>query len=649
MRELVDLLNRYAYAYYVLDEPIVSDDEYDKLYDELVALEKELVFRLPDSPTLRVGGDTIKAFEPYKHRERLYSLDKAKNIGELEAFFDRLKKALGFVPELTLEHKFDGLTLSLTYEDGKLVRGATRGDGEIGEDVTQQIKTIRTVPFKIDYPGVIEVQGEGIMRISSFEEYNKTAEIPLKNPRNAAAGAIRNLNPKVTAQRKLDFFAYNIGYHDGKGFATQQEIHDFLKKNGFLVDNFFHIVSDSSEAWRLLERIDQERTSLDFLIDGAVFKVNDLRLREELGFTEKFPRWALAYKFLALETTTILKDVVWQVSRTSKLNPLAILEPVELMGVTVKRATLNNFSDIQKKDIRIGSRVLIHRSNDVIPEIMGVYSHAGDSKEILPPAFCPACGAPVRNDGVFYYCTDPEHCAPTIVSALDHFASKPCMDIEGLSEKTIEQLYNELGLDSPDKLYTLTAQQLLTLEGFQKKKAENLIASIRASRETTFSRFLHAIGIPTIGKKASMQLAEHFGTLEALRAASKEDITKIFDFGEVMADHVVRFFADKKSSDMVDRLLQFITLRSEDAPRAGGVFAGYTVVFTGSLNNYKRSEAQDLVLSLGGKISDTVNRNVNLVVAGAEAGSKLDKAKKLNIRIITEEDFIHWMNQSPDL
>lgn len=639
MRELVDLLNKYAHAYYVLDEPIVSDDEYDRLYDELVALESELVFRLPDSPTLRVGGETVKAFEPYRHRERLYSLDKAKSIGELEAFFERLKKALGFVPALTLEHKFDGLTISLTYKDGKLIRGATRGDGVVGEDVTQQIKTIRTVPLKIDYPGTIEVQGEGIMRFSAFDEYNKTAAVPLKNPRNGAAGAIRNLNPKVTASRKLDFFAYNVGYHDGKGFTTQEEIHAFLIKNGFLVDSFFHIVSEVSAAERLLDSVDKGRTSLDFLIDGAVFKVNELPLREELGFTEKFPRWALAYKFQALETTTVVKDVLWQVSRTSKLNPLAVLEPVDLMGVTVKRATLNNYSEIRRKDIRIGSRVLIHRSNDVIPEIMGVYSHAGDSAEITPPAVCPACGSPVRNDGVFYYCTDPEHCAPTIISAIDHFASKPCMDIDGLSEKTIEQLYNDLGVDSPDKLYTLTADQLLTLEGFQTKKAENLIASINASRETTLPRFLHAIGIPTIGKKGAAQLSEHFRTVEAVRAASKEDITKIYDFGEVMAENVVKFFGDPKNAETVDRLLRYITVRGEEAPPSDGVFAGYTVVFTGSLTNYKRSDAQKLVASLGGRISDTVNKAVNLVVAGEDAGSKLDKAKKLNIKIISEDEF----------
>ena len=643
MRELVDLLNKYAYAYYVLDDPIVADDEYDRLYDELVALETEFGMRYPDSPTLRVGGETLKAFAPYRHRERLYSLDKAKNIKEFEAFLERIRKALGYTPRLTLEQKFDGLTLSLTYKDGALVKGATRGDGEVGEDVTEQIKTIRTIPRRIDYTGIIEVQGEGIMRISEFDKYNKTAAVPLKNPRNGVAGAIRNLNPKVTAERNLDFFAYNVGYHDGKRFSSQEEIHEFLRQNGFLVSDVFYVVDDVAEAEKHLEEIEESRPTLDFLIYGAVFKVNDLGLREELGFTEKFPRWALAYKFQAMETTTILKDVVWQVSRTSKLNPLAILEPVDLMGVTVKRATLNNYSDIQRKDIKIGSRVLIRRSNDVIPEIMGVYQHGENSKEILPPIVCPACGSPVRKDNVFYYCTN-DACAPKVISAIDHFASKACMDIEGLSEKTAEQLYNDLHIDSVDKLYTITAGQLKALEGFKDKKADNLISSINKSRKTTLSRFVFALGIPTIGKKAAKQLADRFRSIEALREATAEQIIEIPEFGGIMAENVVNFFKDEKNARLVDNLLSHIEIEAEEEPVTEGIFSGYTVVFTGVLTNYKRSEAQKLVTERGGKTADNINSSVNLVVAGEEAGSKLAKAQKLNIKIISEAEFIQMLN-----
>lgn len=639
MRELVDLLNKYAYEYYVLDEPTVSDAEYDALYDELVALEKELIFVLPDSPTKRVGGETLKSFPSYKHKERLYSLDKAKSIEETETFFNRLIKELGYLPELTLEHKFDGLTLSLTYNDGELVTGATRGDGEVGEDVTEQIKTIRTIPLKIPFKGLIEIQGEGIMRFSAFDEYNKTAEVPLKNPRNAAAGAIRNLNPKETAKRKLDFFAYNIGYHEGITFETQKDMRDFIVENGFLVGEQFDLINNLSDLENALTKIERNRDSLDFLIDGAVIKVNKTTLRLDLGYTEKFPRWALAYKFKAVETTTLLKDVVWQVSRTSKLNPLAILEPVDLLGVTVQRATLNNYSDIQRKGIKIGSRVLVRRSNDVIPEIMGVYEHTQNSIEILPPDTCPACGAPTKLDGVFYYCTNTESCAPQIISTLDHFASKPCMNIEGFSEKTAEQLYNELKVTSPDQLYTLTYLDLSSLEGFKDKKITNLLDSIDKSKNTTLQRFLFALGIPQIGKKAAKQLADHFLTLEAVMNATPFELILLDDFGDIMVNNVVSYFEDKKNRSLIDALLKNGVNIVEEEVVSEGIFLGYNVVFTGSLAKYKRSQAQQLVVERGGKCSDSVSKSVNLVVVGSDAGSKLEKAKKLGIKVITEDEF----------
>ena len=639
MLELVELLNKYAYEYYVLDEPTVSDAEYDKLYDELVALEKELFFVLPDSPTLRVGGETLKSFPSYTHKERLYSLDKAKSIDEAEAFFNRLVKEVGYLPELTLEHKFDGLTLSLTYENGELIRGATRGDGETGEEVTEQIKTIRTIPLKIKFKGLIEIQGEGIMRFSAFDEYNKTAETPLKNPRNAAAGAIRNLNPKETAKRKLDFFAYNIGYHEGITFNSQKEMHDFIIDNGFLVGEQFELINSLDELQTALERIEEGRDKLDFLIDGAVIKVNKTALRMDLGYTQKFPRWALAYKFKAVETTTLLKDVVWQVSRTSKLNPLAILEPVDLMGVTVQRATLNNYSDIQRKGIKIGSRVLLRRSNDVIPEIMGVYEHTENSIDVPAPTVCPACGAPVKLDGVFYYCTNTESCAPRIISQLDHFASKPCMNIEGFSEKTAEQLYNDLKVTSPDRLYTLTYDELKTLEGFKDKKINNLLDSIEKSKNTTLQRFLFALGIPQIGKKAAMQLADRFVTLDAVMNATPFDLMLLDDFGAIMADNVYNFFADEANRNLISALLANGVTIIEEEVATEGVFVGYNVVFTGSLTKYKRSAAQAIVVQNGGKTSDSVSKSVNLVVAGEDAGSKLEKAKKLNIKIITEDEF----------
>jgi len=622
-----------------LDNPTVSDMEYDALYYELAALENETGIVLPDSPTRRIGGTPQKSFNPYKHKRKLYSLDKAQNDDELENYFQRVKKALGFVPEFTLEHKFDGLTLSITYNDGELVTAATRGDGTTGEDVTAQVMTIRTVPLTIPYKGEIEIQGEGIMRLSVFDDYNKKAKTPLKNARNGAAGAIRNLDPKITASRKLDFVAYNVGFCEDNLFNTQKDVHDFLISNGFFVDEEFHVFDSVSEIRERLEEIEKNRNNLDFLIDGAVLKVNDIHLREELGFTEKFPRWALAFKYMAQETTTTVKDVVWQVSRTSKINPLAILEPVDLMGVTVQRATLNNFSDIQKKGIRINARVFVRRSNDVIPEITGVASYGDDSKEILKPAVCPACGAPVKEEGAFLYCTNPSGCAPTIISFLDHFAEKGCMDIDGLSEKTAEQLYNDLHIKSPYQLYYLTMNDLLGLDGFKDKKAGNLLENIEKSKEVTLDRFIFAVGIPGIGKKTAKQLADHFGSIDNIIAATCEELIHLEDFGQIMADHVVNFFADPSNVELVQKLLEAgVTIKEEE--KKEGIFSGKNVVLTGSLASYKRSRAAEIIENEGGKVSDSVSKAVNLVIAGEEAGSKLEKAKKLGIEIWDEAQFL---------
>lgn len=645
MRELVDKLNKYAREYYELDNPTVSDAEYDALYDELVEMENSAGIILPDSPTHRVGGMPLKKFRPYAHRQRLYSLDKAKDKNQLEAYFARVKKALGYVPAMTLENKFDGLTMSLTYENGELVTAATRGDGVTGEDVTPQARTIRTVPLTIPYKGLIEVQGEAIMRLSVFRQYNETASEPLKNARNGAAGAVRNLDPKVTAERKLDFMAYNVGYSD-KEFKSQRQIREFLKQNGFQTDDLFIIIEDTSYVYNQLKAIEENRSALDFLIDGAVLKIDDLSLRQILGFTEKFPRWAIAYKFVPEETTTIVKDVVWQISRTGKLNPLAILEPVELMGATVKRATLNNILDIQKKDIKINSRVFIRRSNDVIPEIMGVSEHYENSVDITPPKVCPSCGSEVIQEGPFLYCANKDKCAPRLISEIVHFASKPCMDIEGLSEKTVEQLYNELGVDAPDKLYTLTKEQLLTLEGFKDKKAQNLLDAINNSRLTTLDRFIFALGIPGIGKKAAKQLAQKFKTLDNVMAATAEQIIEIDDFGSVMTDNTVNFFADQNNRLLIKSLLdKGIAFEKEEEPKEG-VLSGRVVVLTGSLRNYKRSQAAEIIKDLGGEVSDTVTKSVNLVIAGEEAGSKLAKAQKLGIEIRDEEWFLKIIEEN---
>lgn len=636
MKELVEKLNRYAKLYYEEDAPTVSDAEYDALYDELRALEESEGYSLKNSPTHRVGGAPQKKFAESRHLLRLYSLDKCKSTEELAEWYGKLSKAIGRVPELTAEYKFDGLTLNILYSEGKLQKAATRGDGVTGEEVTAQVRTIAGVPREIAYKGTIEIQGEGIMRLSALEEYNRTADEPLKNARNGAAGAIRNLDPSVTAGRKLSFMAYNIGYSD-RHFASQVEMHDFLSAEGFETEGDFTVVSDERGAEEFCKRVEEIREKLDFLIDGVVFKVNDTALRDEIGYTEKFPKWAIAYKFRADEMTTVLRDVVWQVSRSAKLNPLAVLDPVDIGGVTVRRATLNNYGDILKKKVRIGDRVFIRRSNDVIPEITGVAEENPEAKQVEKPTVCPACGAPVREEGAFLYCTG-EHCAPQIVSMLDHFASKDAMDIEGFSEKTAEQFYNELGIRTPLQLLRLTKEDIVDLDRFGDKKAENLIAAIEKSKTTTMDRLLFALGIDGIGKKTAKDLTKRFGNFKSLIGAKKEDLLAVDGIGEILACNIADYFANPENIAALDALFE-VGVTVTEADRKSGAFDGMRVVLTGSLPTLKRGEATALIEDNGGEVAASVSKTVDLVVAGADAGSKLEKAQKLGIKIIDEDEF----------
>ncbi len=641
MKELVEKLNKYAALYYEQDAPEISDAEYDALYDELRALEESEGYSLKNSPTHRVGGAPQKKFAQSKHLLRLYSLDKCKTREELADWYDRVIKAAGKEPELTAEYKFDGLTLNILYENGALVKAATRGDGTVGEEVTAQVKTISGVPRNISYKGRIEIQGEGIMRLSALEEYNRRSSEPLKNARNGAAGAIRNLDPAVTADRNLSFMAYNIGFSD-KHFASQSEMHAFLAEEGFETESDFTVLKGVDEAFAFAEKVDGLRHSLDFLIDGVVFKVNDTALRDEIGYTEKFPKWAIAYKFKADEMTTVLRDVVWQVSRSAKLNPLAVLDPVDIGGVTVKRATLNNYGDILKKKVRIGDRVFIRRSNDVIPEITGVAEEVEGAKEVEKPTVCPACGAPVREEGAFIYCTG-EHCAPQIVAALDHFASKDAMDIDGFSEKTAEQFYNELHLTSPVQLMQLKKEDIAGLDRFGDKKAENLVSAVAAAKDTTMDRLLFALGIDGIGKKTAKDLSAKFGTFEALAQADKDALLAVDGIGGILADNILAWFADEGNKKLLsDLYASGVNVR--EAEKKSGVFDGMRIVLTGSLPTYKRGEATALIENNGGEVASSVSKTVDMVLAGEDAGSKLDKAKKLGIKIIDENEFVAMLN-----
>lgn len=640
MHELVKLLNEYSYQYYALDNPTVADVEYDRLYDELLALEKATGVVLDDSPTQRVGDKSLKKFNTVKHLGRLYSLDKCQTKEALSEWLDKLVKLNGNkMPLCSLEYKFDGLTINMLYKEGKLVRAATRGNGIEGEDVTEQVKTIRCVPLSIGYLGTVEVQGEGIMRLSELEKYNKKeGVVPLKNARNGVAGAIRNLDPKVTAERKLEVICYNVNYIEDREFASGKEMIDFLKENKFKISDYYLLTDDKNQLIKSLDNIQEKRPKLDFLIDGAVIKVNDTALREVLGFTEKFPRWAMAFKFPAEEVTTTLLDVIWQVSRTGKINPIAILDPVDLAGVTVSRATLSNYSEIKRKDIKINSRVFIRRSNDVIPEITGIAEHTDKSVDVVAPVVCPACGSKVEWNGVFVKCTN-KNCAPAVISAMSHFVSRDAMDIEGLSEKTLEALYNEKKLSHFIDIYSLKEEDLLALENFKEKKTNNILNAIEQSRNTTLDKLIFAIGIPNIGKKAAKQLADKYKTMDALMSATKEDLLTLDDFGEIMAQGVVDYWSDEKHVEDIKTLIERgVTISTKEV--ASGPLEGKKVVLTGSLPHLKRSQAKELIEKNGGESFDSISKSINLVIAGEDAGSKLAKAQKLGIEIIDEAKFL---------
>ena len=592
MRELVDKLNKWAHEYYVLDNPSVPDSEYDKYYDELKKLEEESGEVLPDSPTRRVGGEPLKAFSRHEHIARLYSLDKAVTKDELSAFFTRVKKVVPS-PEFTVEYKFDGLTMCLTYEGGNFVRATTRGNGTVGEDVTAQCLTIKSFPLTVSYKGTLEVKGEAVIRLSVLEEYNKTAAEPLKNARNAAAGAIRNLDPAVTAKRRPEIYFYDINYMEDGAPATQAECFEWLKKEGFKVFPYVRLCKSEEEVEEAIDEIEVGRRNIDVLTDGAVIKLNDVAVREILGSTDKFPRWAIAYKFEAEESVTTVRRVRWQVGRTGKLTPLAELEPVDLAGVTVRRATLNNYGDILRKGVKTGSKVLIRRSNEVIPEILGTVEHTEGSIDIKKPEVCPFCGAEIAEVGANIFCPN-RLCRPRVVAKLAHFASKDAMDIEGFSEKTAEQLYDETGLINASQLYKLTKEQLLSLEGFKDKKAGNLLSAIEKSRTVPLDRFIYALGIEGVGKVAAADLAKSFGDMQSLRAADSQSLVALDNIGEVTADTIVGWFEDNENLAELNRLLSYITPQTKKVI-SGGVLAGQFVVLTGTLPTYKRSAAQKII------------------------------------------------------
>ena len=638
MKQLVELLNKYAYDYYVLDKPTISDGEYDKLYDKLSKMEKETGVILPNSPTQRVGDVVLENFQKVEHKIRLYSLDKCQSLQELNSWVDSVQQKSG-KQKFTLEYKFDGLTIVCSYKDGLFVSAATRGNGQVGEDVTAQVKTIKSVPLKIEYKGELIVQGEGIITISNLKKFNeKYPKEALKNARNAVSGAIRNLDSKQTAKRNLDWICYNVCFAQDKTFKSQEDMFEFLKQNHFKVSPY-KVVSNFDEIEEEINRVDREKSSLDILIDGMVLKLDDVPSRDEFGYTAKFPKWAMAYKFAPQELSTILKNVVWQVGRTGKITPIAEIEPVVLAGAQIMRATLNNYGDIERKNVEIGSRVFVRRSNEVIPEIMGLAELLPNSRKIEKPVFCPCCQTKLIEIGALLFCPNTYGCKEQVVDRLAHFSSRDAMNIEGFSEQTADLIYDKLNVRTFSDLYRLKYENLVNLPSFKDKKAINLINSINKSKNVNFENFIFALGISNIGKKTAKDLTKYYQTLDDLKYAKVEDLSSIRDIGDIVANSVVQYFKDEKNLQIIDELIHLGVNIIYKSTKVGNLLQGKTFVLTGTLEKYSRSDATKIIEDLGGQTSTSVSKKTSYVLAGSDPGSKLTKAQMLGITILTEQEF----------
>lgn len=655
--ELREFLNYHNHKYYVEDNPEIQDYEYDKYYHELVELEEKYPHLITmDSPTQRVGGQAENAFTKVIHEVKMESLSDVFSIEELYAFDRRVRDALGndYV-EYIVEKKIDGLSVSLEYENGLFKRGSTRGDGVIGEDVTNNLKTIRSIPMKLSIPeGVslpyLEVRGEVFMAKKDFLVLNERQEAMeqklFANPRNAAAGSLRQLEPSVTASRKLDIYVFNIQRADGINFATHSEALYFLKKLGFKISPDFKVCNTIEEVITEVHTVGEERGNFSFETDGAVVKINSLAEREILGSTSKAPRWAVAYKYPPEEKKTRLKDIVIQVGRTGALTPNAVLEPVRLAGTTVSRATLHNEDYIKERDIRIGDQVWVRKAGEIIPEILGVDLSARpeNTTEFKMPENCPVCGAPaVREEQeAVTRCTGIE-CPARLFRSLLHFASRDAMNIEGLGPALIEMLLEKGLITGIPDLYTLynKREELTSLERMGEKSVENLLLSIKKSKENDLSKLLFGLGARHIGKRAAQLVAEYFKTMDAIMAASREDLQKVEEFGEKMAISLESFLKQEQTIHTINLLKEAgVNMESKIQVQKAGVFAGLTFVLTGTLPTYSRAEATGLIEERGGKVSGSVSKKTSYVLAGEEAGSKLDKAVQLGVKIIDEGTFI---------
>lgn len=647
IKSLISKINNWNYKYYTLDDPEVSDAEYDREYDKLLKLEKETGVIFSNSPTQKVGDVLLEKFEKHTHINRLYSLDKSQNFEGIVEFDSKVKKTLNKDKvDYVVELKFDGLTVSLTYNNKNLEVASTRGTGYIGENITEQVKRISDIPLNIKEEGTFEIIGEGYMPFSAFDKYNEeNPEDKLKNPRNAAAGAIRNLDTKTISKRNIKTYFYNINTYPDNMFKTDVEIKDFLKSNGFNVNENYFVTNNIEELIEKIKYITKLRTSLDFMIDGVVIKVNDLEYRNILGYTNKFPRWAIAYKFEAEEKYTKLLDVKWNVGRTSKVTPTAILEPIEIDGVTISRATLNNYNQIISKNIKINSEVLVRRSNDVIPEILSANNEYNDTIDIEKPTNCPYCHSQLEEIGAHLFCTNTLACKPQLLAKLTHFVSKNAMNIDGLSEKTIAKLISIHNIESISDFYTLSSEDLIQIEGFKDKKIKNVLNSIENSKNVNFDKFINALGIPNVGEKTAFDLSKTYKNLDELKNATIEELSELQDIGPKTAESIVSFFSNEKVIKTINELLELGININYNNSTSSETYKDMTFVITGSFEEYSRKEIEEIIKSKGGKVSSSVSKNTTYLILGEKPGSKYNKAIELGIEIITEDNLNKFLEE----
>ena len=664
IEDLREKIHYHNYRYYVLNEPEISDAEYDRLFQELEELERTYPDLITaDSPTQRVGAKPLEEFGTYEHSIPMLSLNSVTAEEEVSDFDDRVRRMLGGEEiEYVVEPKIDGLAMELIYEDGSFVVGSTRGDGYTGENITQNLKTIKTIPLRIFSTGgvgaplpLLEVRGEVFMPLSKFKELNKElgekGEKMFANPRNAAAGSVRQLDPRVTASRPLDFFAYGVGRAEGKEFSTQWEVLDYLRRIGFKVNPLIRRFETIEKVITYHKEVEEKRDDLDYEIDGVVVKVNSIAQQDSLGAISRSPRWALAYKFPAREEFTKVNDILVQVGRTGALTPVAVLEPVQIAGVTVSRATLHNEDELRKKDVRIGDTVVVERAGDVIPEVVSVIKskRTGVEKEFRMPERCPVCGADVLKEGPIVRCIGVS-CSAQLKERIKHFASLRALNIEGLGEKLIEQLVDRKMVSDAADLFFLTKQALLKLERMGEKLAQNILDAIEKSKHTTFSRLLHALGIRHVGEHTASLLADNFNDMDELRNARYEDLIRVPEIGPEVAKSILLFFEQESTKELLAKLeragVRYEKKAREVEEGVERILAGKTFVFTGRIS-LPREDAKSMVERLGGKVASSISKKTDYVVAGEEAGSKLDKAKELGVKIIDENEFKEMVGQPP--